>query len=410
VYRRAILLFEIEVGMKKKSLQILIAGVIIATLLAACGPAAATTPTATIAAAGVENPTAVTTALPTGTAATSAGTETATAPSDAAGGEPVSLTVMTHDSFAVSEKVVTAFEQANNIKVNFVKSGDAGAALNRAILTKDAPQADVFYGVDNTFLSRALDAGIYESYASPLLEKIPAEFKTDSQNRALPVDFGDVCINYDKAYFKDKNLAVPQTLQDLTRPEYKGLLVVENPATSSPGLAFMLATIAEFGPDKYLDYWKSLRANGLVVVDGWETAYYTNFSGSTGKGPQPLAVSYASSPVVEVIYASTPLTEAPTGSITGKNTCFRQIEYVGILKGTQKMAAAQKFVDFMLSTSFQEDMPEQMFVYPVNQDAKIPESFQKYSQIPDEPARMDPAEISKNRDAWIQAWDQAVLR
>jgi thiamine transport system substrate-binding protein len=362
-------------------------------VLSACAPASTVTPAATLAATTAAtteaNPVQATQAAPAGS---------------------TTLTVMTHDSFAISESVIQAFEDQNHIQVNFIKSGDAGAALNRVILTKNSPQADVFYGVDNTFLSRALDSDIYEAYNSPALAKIPAEFKLDAQNRALPVDYGDVCINYDKAYFKDKNLPVPQTFEDLVKPEYKGLLVVENPATSSPGLAFLLATIAQYGPDKYLDYWKSLRANGVVVVNDWEAAYYTNFSGSSGKGAQPLVVSYASSPPAEVVNATTTLSDAPTASITGPNTCFRQIEFVGILKGTKQLEAAQKFVDFMLSTAFQEDMPLQMYVYPVNPDAKIPDAFQKYTQVPGQPARLDPAQIAANRDQWLQAWDQAVLR
>jgi thiamine transport system substrate-binding protein len=195
--------------------------------------------------------------------------------------EPQTLTVMTHDSFAVSEDVVKAFEEAKNAKIVFLQSGDAGAVLNKAILTKEAPLADVLYGVDNTFLSRAITSEIFESYASPELANIPDAFKLDSSNNALPVDYGDVCINYDKKYFADNSLAVPQSLEDLTKPEYANLLVVENPATSSTGLAFMLATVAHFG-EGYIDYWTDLKANGVVVVDGWETAYYTNFSGSTG--------------------------------------------------------------------------------------------------------------------------------
>jgi thiamine transport system substrate-binding protein len=322
---------------------------------------------------------------------------------------PITLTVMTHDSFAVSEEVAQAFEAANNAKLVFLKSGDAGAALNKAILSKDAPLADVFYGVDNTFLSRALQADIYQPYGSPLLADIPDQFKLDPQNRALPVDYGDVCINYDKAYFAEHDLPVPQTLEDLTKAKYKGLLVIENPATSSPGLAFMLATVAHFGPDKFIDYWKQLRQNGVVVVDGWETAYYTNFSGSSGHGPQPMVVSYGSSPPAEVIYAVAPLQDAPTASIIGPDTCFRQIEFVGILKGTQHLTLAQKFVDFMLSKQFQEDMPLQMFVYPVNPDAKLPDAFVKYAQIPDKPATLPTDEIAKNRQAWVQAWTEAVL-
>ncbi|MDI6770491.1 MAG: thiamine ABC transporter substrate-binding protein [Anaerolineales bacterium] len=323
---------------------------------------------------------------------------------------PVTLTVMTHDSFAASADVVTAFEQANNVKVTFLKSGDTGAALNKAILTKDAPLADIFYGVDNTFLSRALEAGIYEPYASPLLANIPAEFQLDPQHRALPVDYGDVCINYDRAYFADHSLAVPQSLEELTRPEYKGLLVVENPATSSPGLAFLLATVKHFGSDGYLDYWRSLRVNGVVVVDGWETAYYTNFSASSGRGPQPMAVSYASSPAAEVVFAEMPLTESPTASILAPDACFRQVEFVGILNGTKNRSLAEKFVDFMLEVKFQEDMPLQMFVYPVNRDAGLPEEFVKYAQIPEQPARLDPAEIAANREKWIKAWTETVLR
>ncbi len=323
---------------------------------------------------------------------------------------PAELTVMTHDSFAASEEVIQAFEEANNVTVTFLASGDAGAALNKAILSKDAPLADVFYGVDNTFLSRALEAGIFEPYQSPALETIPARFQLDPQNRLLPVDYGDVCINYDKSYFAENDLPVPGSLEDLLMPAYRGLLVMENPATSSPGLAFLLATVAHFGDPGYLDYWASLRDNGLVVVNDWETAYYTNFSASSGQGPQPMVVSYGSSPPAEVIFAQTSLDDAPTASIVGPETCFRQIEFVGILQGTEQRALAEKFVDFMLSEQFQEDMPAQMFVFPVNQNANLPEEFVQYAQIPEQPAELDPALIAANREQWIQAWTETVLR
>ncbi|HET9911332.1 MAG TPA: thiamine ABC transporter substrate-binding protein, partial [Anaerolineales bacterium] len=309
--------------------------------------------------------------------------------------EPQTLTVMTHNSFSVSEEVVKAFEDANNVKVAFLESGDAGAALNKALLTRDAPLADLLFGVDNTFLSRALEADIFEPYESALLSEIPAEFKLDGSNRALPVDYGDVCINYDKAYFTDNNLAVPQSLDDLTKPEYTGLLVVENPATSSPGLAFLLATVAHYG-DSFTEYWQALKDNGVVVVDGWETAYYTNFSASSGKGPQPMVVSYGTSPAAEVIFAEKPLDDAPTASILGPDTCFRQIEFVGILKGARQRALAEKFVDFMLDEQFQEDLPLQMFVYPVNPGAALPEAFTKYAQAPEQTAALSPEEIAAN--------------
>jgi thiamine transport system substrate-binding protein len=322
---------------------------------------------------------------------------------------PQILTVMTHDSFAATDTVIKAFEQANHAKVSFIKSGDAGAALNKAILSKGAPLGDVFYGVDNTFLARALAEDIYDPYVSPALKAIPAEFQLDPSDRALPVDYGDVCINYDKTYFSANNLTVPKSLEELIKPEYKGLLVTENPATSSPGLAFLLATVKHFGQANYIDFWKDLRQNGLTVVDGWETAYYTNFSGSSGKGPQPMVVSYGTSPAAEVMFAQTPLSDSPTASILGPDTCFRQIEFVGILKGTRERALAEKFVDFMLSTQFQGDMPAQMFVFPVLPNVPLPEAFTKYAQTPSQTAMLSPDEIANNRDAWIQAWTDVVL-
>jgi thiamine transport system substrate-binding protein len=323
--------------------------------------------------------------------------------------EPQTITVMTHDSFSVSEGVVKSFEEANHAKVVFLQSGDAGAVLNKAILTKDAPLADVLFGVDNTFLSRALEGDIFEAYESPALSEIPDAFKLDASNRVLPVDYGDVCVNYDKAYFTDKDLAVPQSLEDLTKPEYEGLLVVENPATSSTGLAFMLATVAHFG-DSFTEYWQALKDNGVVVVDGWETAYYTNFSASSGRGPQPMVVSYGTSPAVEVVYAEKPMDDAPTASILGPDTCFRQIEFVGILKGAKNRPLAETFVDFMLSQQFQEDVPLQMFVYPVYPNAALPDEFTKYAQAPEQAAFLAPEVIAENRDAWIQAWTDVVMQ
>ncbi len=324
--------------------------------------------------------------------------------------EPRTLTVLTHDSFAISESVIAQFEEENNVKINFVLSGDTGSALNKVILTKDAPLGDVFYGVDNTFLSRALEENIFESYDSPLLADIPEQFKLDDQNRALPVDYGDVCINYDKDYFAVNNLTVPQSLDDLLKPEYKGLLVVENPAISSPGLAFLLATIAQYRENGYLAYWQQLKDNGLVVVNDWSTAYYTNFSASSGKGSQPMVVSYATSPAAEVIYATESLDEAPSASIIGENTCFRQIEFVGIIKNTPNRDLAEKFVDFMLSVPFQEDIPMNMFVLPVNSNAQLPEEFVKYIQIPEAPATLPYATITASRERWVEAWQEVVLK
>jgi len=322
--------------------------------------------------------------------------------------EPRTLTVMTHDSFAVSEAVVASFEAAYDVQVQFLKAGDTGSVVNKAVLAVDNPLADVLYGVDNTFLSRALEEGIFEPYDSPLLAAISDQFKLDPENRALPVDYGDVCLNYDIAYFEENDLAPPANLEDLLEPEYEGLLVVENPATSSPGLAFLLATVGHFGEDGYLDYWSGLVANDLKVVNDWETAYYTDFS--RWGGTRPIVVSYGSSPPFEVIFAEEPMEQPPTAVVTADESCFRQIEFVGILKGTENRDLAEAWVDFMLSVEFQEDVPLQMYVFPVNPQATLDETFVKYLAIPEEIASVDPADIAANREAWIEAWTETVLR
>ncbi len=318
------------------------------------------------------------------------------------------LTVMTHDSFSISEQVLNAFTETSGIEVRFLKSGDTGTAVNKAILAKDKPLADVFYGVDNTFLSRALEEGIFDNYESPLLADIPDHFELDPQYGALPVDYGDVCLNYDKTYFADNDLSPPENLEDLLKSQYEGLLVVENPATSSPGLAFLLATIGHFGESEYLDYWEGLVENNLLVVNDWEIAYYQEFSRAGGN--RPIVVSYGSSPPFEVIYAESPIDEPPTEAVVSDGACFRQIEFVGILSGTQNRELAEEWIDFMLSPTFQEDIPLQMFVFPVNENTILDETFEKHLAVPENPAFVDPEDIANKRETWIQDWTKVVLR
>lgn len=373
----------------KKTLPLVIA---LSLLLAACVQASPRAPAST---------------LPVGETSTTKTSDQTPGPEN-----PAVLTVLVHDSFAVSAELVQAFEEENKVTVHFVKGGDAGATLNRAILSAAAgtPAGDVLYGVDNTFLSRALQQELFEPYNAPALAKVPDSFKLDPANRALPINYGDVCINYDVQYFQEHELPLPENLVQLIDPTFMGMLVVENPVTSSPGLSFMLATIAEQGEDLWLEWWGAMKENGLTIAPDWETAYYTNFSGSSGRGAYPMVVSYASSPVAEVIYSDPRVTDAPTASLVFDNACWRQIEFAGILKGTKQPELARKFIDFLLSPEFQADVPLQMFVYPVLDGVQLPEDFINYSQIPKNPASLDPARIAENRDAWIKAWSDLMLK
>jgi thiamine transport system substrate-binding protein len=320
---------------------------------------------------------------------------------------PQTIRLVTHDSFYLSEGTLAAFEAETGHTVEHLEAGDAGTMVNQAVLTKDNPVADVMFGIDNTFLGRALDEDLFEEYESPGLVDVPDSLELDT--RVTPIDFGDVCLNYDIPGLAGMGLQPPSTLRDLTDPEYAGLLVVEHPGTSSPGLAFLLATIATFGEEgdyPWQSFWSDLVANDVLVTAGWEDAYYGSFSGGSGGGDRPIVVSYASSPPAEVIYADPPVTEAPTGVVLAG--CFRQIEFAGILAGTPVPNAARQLVDFMLELTFQEDIPLNMFVFPANEKAELPDEFVRYTRIPDEPAVVAPAEIDANRSRWIEEWIEVV--
>jgi thiamine transport system substrate-binding protein len=318
------------------------------------------------------------------------------------------ITLVTHDSFAVSKPVLAAFTKQTGIKVKILQSGDAGAALNQVILTKSNPIGDVFFGVDNTFLGRAVDAGVFEKYTPAALDQVADEYQLDSTHQLTPVDHGDVCINYDKKWFAKNHVAVPKTLDDLTKPAYKGQLVVENPATSSPGLAFQLATIARFGENGWRDYWSKLRANDVKVDDGWESAYDGDFSQGANHGNYPLVVSYASSPPAAVYFSKPQPKTSPIGTML--DSCFRQVEFAGVLKGTEHQAAARKLVDFMLSKEFQADVPLQMFVFPVRNSTPLPAVFSKFAEVAKTPLVLPAADVNAHRDTWIEQWTDTVLR
>lgn len=319
--------------------------------------------------------------------------------------------VVTHDSFAVSDAVLETFEAESGYSVEILRVGDAGLLVNQSILTRENPLGDVLFGVDNTFLTRALENDLFQPYESSLREAIAPEFLDGMDDHVTPVDYGDVCLNYDTRYFAEHDLALPETLDDLADPAYRGLLVVQNPASSSPGLAFLLATVAAFGEEGYLDYWRSLAANDVAIAEGWTDAYYGQFSGSAGStGTRPLVVSYASSPAAEVYFAETPVETAPTGSIVAAGTCFRQVEYAGVLHGAANVEGAQAFIDFMLGETFQADMPLNMFVYPVMAETELPEVFVDYAPVAVDPAEMTAEAIGELRDELIESWAGVMLR
>ena len=310
------------------------------------------------------------------------------------------LTVVTHESFALPDELKAQFEEESGYNVSYVTQGDAGALVNQMVLTKDSPLGDVVFGIDNTFAGRAIDEGIVTDYQSAA---VPESAKGYAVGGLNPIDMGDVCINADTAWFTEKNLAVPATFDDLTKAEYKDLLVVSSPASSSPGLAFLTAIVGAKGADGYLDYWKSLKDNGLTVVPGWSDAYNKEFSAGEGAGSKPLVLSYSTSP------AFTVNEDASASSTTALlDTCFRQVEYAGVVAGAKNEPGAQAFIDFLLSDDVQASIPENMYMYPVT-DVPLPAEWEKFAPLADEPVDVSAEDISEHRDEWIQAWNETVV-
>ena len=342
-------------------------------------------------------------------ASTSTDTDAPTATAQPTFPDGTTVQLLTHDSFNVSEEVLAGFTDRTGIEVEVLRGGDAGQVVNQAILSAGNPQGDVLFGIDNTLLSRALGEDVFVPYEADHLDTVDPSLVLDDQHRVTPIDRGDVCLNYDVAAFEESGTPVPETLADLTDEAYAGDLVVENPATSSPGLAFLLATVEAFGEDGWVQFWEDLVANDVAVASGWEDAYYGRFSGAAGSdGDRPLVVSYASSPPAEVIYAEEEPEQAPTGVIEA--SCFQQIEFAGVLEGTDQPDAARALVDFMLSKEFQADIPLQMFVFPARQDVELPPAFVEHTVVPEDPITMDPSRIDANREDWIEQWTETVLQ
>jgi thiamine transport system substrate-binding protein len=297
---------------------------------------------------------------------------------DSASRTPTKVTLIAHDSFAISDESIAEFEQASGFDLEIIRAGDSGSLTNRLVLTKASPIADVVFGIDNTFRGIADENQIIEG-------------------ELLPVDFADVCFNYDRLWFEERGQTPPASWRDLTKPEFEGLTVVTNPLSSSPGLAFLATTVSAFGEDGFEAFWADLRDNGVKVSAGWEDAYFTEFSGSSGNGPYPIVLSYCSSPAAEIRDNG----ESQTAALLDEG--FRQTEFVGILAGALNPTGAQALIDFLLSESFQSTMPGLMYVYPVNPDAVIPAEWAEFGPA----ARStigEELDIAAGRESWQAKW------
>ena len=345
-------------------------------------------------------------------AATVLGTLAACSPgtgggADTAGGADDSVTLVTHDSWAMPDQVVEAFEEETGYRLEVVPSGDAGALTNKLVLTKDNPIGDAVYGIDNTFATRAVDEGVLDPYQVPDLPGSAERLRLEGAagDALTPVDWGDVCVNVDEVWFAERDLTPPSTLDDLVDPAYRGLFVTPGAATSSPGFAFLLATIGEYGEDGWADYWTALLDNGAKIVGDWSDAYEVDFTAGGGGGDRPLVVSYNSSPPFTIPEGE----RRPTTSAL-LDTCFRQVEYAGVLAGADNTDGAQALVDFVVGRTFQAALPENMYVFPVDESVRLPALWARWTEPAESPISVPANEISEHRSEWIREWSDVTAR
>ena len=318
------------------------------------------------------------------------------------------VTLITHDSWSVPKKVVAQFEEESGYELKVLRSGDAGQVTNKLVLTAEDPIGDAVYGIDNTFASRAMEAGVLADHEpSDLPDSASAYVLADDQSGSTltPVDWSDVCVNVDLEWFEAEGIEPPSTLDDLADPIYKNLFVTPGASTSSPGFAFLLATIGRYGEDGWVDYWERLVDNGVRVVSGWSDAYEVDFTAAGGEGDRPIVLSYASSPPFTIPDGKKrPTTRALL------DTCFRQVEYAGVLAGAGNPQGAAELIDFMTSTKFQEALPDSMYVFPVDDEAALPPLWKQWAEPAPAPIDVPAAEIATKRDEWLRAWSDVTAR
>jgi thiamine transport system substrate-binding protein len=312
------------------------------------------------------------------------------------------LRVVSHDSFKLSPALIAQFERQHQVKLRFMQSGDAGQLLNQLILTKHSPIADVVYGLDSPLADKAIAANLLASHTlagSRVTAILPPP--------AVSVMSGHVTLNVDLAWFKARRLPLPKSLDDLTLPAYKNLLVVQNPHTSSVGQAFLMAVMAHKGEKDGWIWWQKMRQNGLKVTDGWREAYYQAFS--RNGGAYPIVVSYASSPAAEVFFAQDKTAPPPTANLNLAGGVFHQVEGAALLKGGKHPELGQAFMAFLRSPAVQADIQTTLWMRPIIANTPIHPVLKMHAQVPTG-GQLYTAAMGAKSKVWLAAWGDLFLR
>ncbi len=306
------------------------------------------------------------------------------------------LVIYTYSSFAsgIAQKVLPIFEKQNNVKVKLLSFGDAGNVLARLILEKDQPKADVVIGLDQPLLKRAISEGLLIKFVPENISMIKNKELLDMRGYGIPFDYGAIALVYNTEKINNP----PKSFKELLDERFKRKLVVQDPRTSSTGLSFMLWTVAVFGEDGFLDYWKSLKNNILTITPGWDEAF-----SMLETGEADIMVSYAT----DGAYSYHEYGSLKYLPVVMEEGAFVQIEYAAIVKGSKNIELAKKFIEFVLSKEFQSHVPLNQWMYPVV-EIELPKAY-KYAPKIDKVLPFDYSIFEQKGKDWLEKWAEVMI-
>ncbi|HPO26630.1 MAG TPA: thiamine ABC transporter substrate-binding protein [Petrotogaceae bacterium] len=293
----------------------------------------------------------------------------------------------------IEDKLIGTFESSNNCKVNVVRLGDAGNMVARLKLEKKNPKADVVIGLDQSLSMSAISEGLLQPYISPMLSKLrDPNLIFDKDYYVTPFDYGAIAFVYDPS----KLSKIPEKMEDISA--YKNSLIIQDPKSSSTGQALLIWTIALYN-DSWTDFWKKMKPAVLTVTPSWDDAF-SKFE----QGEAPIMLSYATDGAYSYHYYQSTKYKA----FIPKDGAYVQIEGAGIVKGSKNKQLAQKFIDFLLSDEFQQEVALNQWMFPVT-DVKLPEAF-KYAVVPEKILSVDIKAISSQMDKYIKTWEEIMYK
>jgi thiamine transport system substrate-binding protein len=314
------------------------------------------------------------------------------------------LVVYTYDSFVSwgpAGELKEVFEARYDCNLEFVTAGGGKATLSRLLAEREAGGTDA-----DLFMAEVNDVPRVATYDLfllvtvediPNIAFVPQDLLLAQTAGLIPYEYGYITLTYDSQVLSEEDL--PERLEELADPRYKGMLVCEDPRTSSTGFSFLLWTIARFGEEGYLDFWRSLDPTLLTITQGWSEAWTL-----LTHGEAPIVVSFSTDTAYGAMYEDSLRYRAFAPGGEG----YRTVYGVGIVRETDHPELAKGFIDLLLSKEIQELLPRTEIMFPANEMAELPEEYQEHAVIPSDPLMLPLEIVGARMDNWLHDWARVI--